>query len=44
VELGKKLTESIIPLVHKPTSAAGQSSSLAGDLSYVEQWRSSGQS
>jgi glucose-6-phosphate isomerase len=39
VELGKKLTESIIPLVQNPASAAGLSSSLAGDLRYVEPWR-----
>ena len=44
VELGKKLTESIIPLVQNPASAAGLSSSLAGDLSYVEQWRARGKS
>jgi len=42
VELGKKLCESIIPLVQNPASAAGISSSLAGDLSYVEQWRTRG--
>jgi len=44
VELGKKLTESIIPLVQNPASAAGLSSSLAGDLSYVEPWRARGKS
>jgi glucose-6-phosphate isomerase len=39
VELGKKLCESIIPLVQKPDSALGVSSSLAGGLAYVKKWR-----
>jgi glucose-6-phosphate isomerase len=39
VELGKKLCESIIPLVQKPESAHGVSSSLAGGLAYVHKWR-----
>jgi len=39
VELGKKLTETIIPLVQKPDSAQGVSSSLAGALAYVKRWR-----
>jgi glucose-6-phosphate isomerase len=39
VELGKTLTESFIPLVQKPESVSGQSSSLMGALGYVKQWR-----
>jgi glucose-6-phosphate isomerase len=39
VELGKKLCETIIPLVQNPHSAQGVSSSLAGALRYVAQWR-----
>jgi glucose-6-phosphate isomerase len=39
VELGKKLCEGIIPLVEKPESARGQSSSLTGALGWVERWR-----
>ncbi len=39
VELGKKLCESIIPLVQKPESAHNVSSSLAGGLAYVKKWR-----
>jgi glucose-6-phosphate isomerase len=39
VELGKKLCESIIPLVQAPQSAKGVSSSLAGALAYVTKWR-----
>jgi glucose-6-phosphate isomerase len=39
VELGKTLTESFIPLVQKPESVSGQSSSLMGALGYVRQWR-----
>jgi glucose-6-phosphate isomerase len=39
VELGKKLCETIIPLVQKPESAQGVSSSLAGGLGYVKKWR-----
>ena len=39
VELGKKLCESIIPLVQKPESAQGVSSSLAGGLGCVKKWR-----
>jgi glucose-6-phosphate isomerase len=39
VELGKKLCESIIPLVQNPDSAHGVSSSLAGGLAYVKKWR-----
>jgi glucose-6-phosphate isomerase len=39
VELGKKLCEGIIPLVQKPDSARGVSSSLAGGLAYVRKWR-----
>ena len=44
VELGKKLFESIIPLVQSPSSAQGISSSLAGALKCVEKWRALGQS
>jgi glucose-6-phosphate isomerase len=39
VELGKKLTQTIIPLVENPERAHGVSSSLAGALGYVKQWR-----
>jgi glucose-6-phosphate isomerase len=39
VELGKKLTETIVPLVEKPDSAQGASSSLKGALAYVKKWR-----
>jgi glucose-6-phosphate isomerase len=39
VELGKTLTESFIPLVQKPDSVTGQSSSLMGALNYVKRWR-----
>ena len=39
VELGKKLTESFIPLVQKPEAATGQSSSLMGALKLVQRWR-----
>jgi glucose-6-phosphate isomerase len=39
VELGKTLTESFIPLVQKPESVSGQSSSLMGALGYVKRWR-----
>jgi glucose-6-phosphate isomerase len=39
VELGKTLCESFIPLVQKPESVTGQSSSLMGALSYVQRWR-----
>jgi hypothetical protein len=39
VELGKTLTESFIPLVQKPESASGLSSSLMGALGYVSRWR-----
>ncbi len=39
VELGKKLCESIIPLVQDPDRAQGVSSSLAGGLAYVRKWR-----
>jgi glucose-6-phosphate isomerase len=39
VELGKTLLESFIPLVQKPESVTGQSSSLMGALSYVKRWR-----
>jgi glucose-6-phosphate isomerase len=39
VELGKTLCESFIPLVQKPESVTGQSSSLMGALSYVRRWR-----
>jgi glucose-6-phosphate isomerase len=39
VELGKTLTESFIPLVQKPGSASGLSSSLMGALGYVSRWR-----
>jgi glucose-6-phosphate isomerase len=39
VELGKKMCEAYIPLVEKPDSAKGASSSLAGGLSYVKKWR-----
>jgi glucose-6-phosphate isomerase len=44
VELGKKLFESIIPLVQSPSSAQGISSSLAGARKCVEKWRALGQS
>jgi glucose-6-phosphate isomerase len=39
VELGKTLCESFIPLVQKPESVTGQSSSLMGALGYVKRWR-----
>jgi glucose-6-phosphate isomerase len=39
VELGKKMTETIIPLVQKPESGHGLSSSLVGALGYVQKWR-----
>jgi glucose-6-phosphate isomerase len=39
VELGKTLTESFIPLVQKPESVSGQSSSLTGALGYVKRLR-----
>jgi len=39
VELGKKLTESFIPLVQKPEAASGQSSSLMGALKLIQRWR-----
>jgi glucose-6-phosphate isomerase len=39
VELGKTLCESFIPLVQKPESVSGQSSSLMGALSYIKRWR-----
>ncbi|HXR20096.1 MAG TPA: glucose-6-phosphate isomerase [Steroidobacteraceae bacterium] len=39
VELGKKLCESIIPLVQNPESAHGVSSSLSGALAVVKKWR-----
>ena len=39
VELGKKLTQTIIPLVENPERAREVSSSLAGALAYVKQWR-----
>jgi glucose-6-phosphate isomerase len=39
VELGKTLCESFIPLVQKPESVSGQSSSLMGALNYVKRWR-----
>jgi glucose-6-phosphate isomerase len=39
VELGKKMCEAYIPLVEKPPSGQGLSSSLAGGLSYVAKWR-----
>jgi glucose-6-phosphate isomerase len=39
VELGKKLCEALIPLVQKPDSARGVSSSLAGALAMVKKWR-----
>ncbi len=39
VELGKTLCERFIPLVQKPESVTGQSSSLMGALSYVRRWR-----
>ena len=35
VELGKKLCESIIPLVREPAAASGQTSSLMGALRYI---------
>jgi glucose-6-phosphate isomerase len=40
VELGKTLCETIIPMVQKPQTVTGQSSSLMGALSYVTRWRS----
>jgi len=39
VELGKKLCEALIPLVQKPESAKGVSSSLAGALAILKKWR-----
>jgi glucose-6-phosphate isomerase len=39
VELGKKMCEAYIPLVEKPRSGQGLSSSLAGGLGYVDRWR-----
>jgi glucose-6-phosphate isomerase len=39
VELGKKLTQTIIPLVENPDRAQDVSSSLAGALACVKQWR-----
>jgi glucose-6-phosphate isomerase len=39
VELGKKMCEAYIPLVEKPRSGQGLSSSLVGGLGYVERWR-----
>jgi glucose-6-phosphate isomerase len=39
VELGKKLTQTIIPLVENPDRAHGVSSSLGGALAYVKKWR-----
>ena len=39
VELGKTMCESFIPLVQKPETATGQSSSLMGALGYVKRWR-----
>ena len=35
VELGKKLCESIVPLVQRPESASGVSSSLRGALDFI---------
>jgi glucose-6-phosphate isomerase len=39
VELGKKLTSTIIPLVEHPDRAKGVSSSLSGALDYIKKWR-----
>jgi glucose-6-phosphate isomerase len=39
VELGKTLMESFIPMVQKPESVGGQSSSLMGALNYIRRWR-----
>ncbi|HEY3809766.1 MAG TPA: glucose-6-phosphate isomerase [Steroidobacteraceae bacterium] len=39
VELGKKLTSTIIPLVEHPERAQGISSSLGGALTYIKKWR-----
>jgi len=39
VELGKKLTQTIIPLVENPDRAQGVSSSLGGALAYIKKWR-----
>jgi len=39
VELGKKLTQTIIPLVEHPERAEDVSSSLAGALGCVKRWR-----
>ena len=39
VELGKKLTQTIIPLVENPDRAQGVSSSLGGALAYLRKWR-----
>ncbi len=36
VELGKKLCETIVPLVQNPGAAAGQTSSLMGALGFIE--------
>ena len=41
VELGKKLCETLIPLVRDPSLAASASASVKGLLSYVEEWRDS---
>jgi glucose-6-phosphate isomerase len=41
VELGKKMCESIVPLVREPDKARGVSSSLRGALEAVAQWRES---
>ena len=39
VELGKKLCDSIVPLVQRPESASGVSSSLRGALDYIAKQR-----
>jgi glucose-6-phosphate isomerase len=42
VELGKKMCEAIVPLVHEPEQARGVTSSLRGALGAVAQWRRAG--
>jgi glucose-6-phosphate isomerase len=39
VELGKKMCESIVPLVREPEKARGVTSCLRGALEAVAQWR-----
>ncbi len=39
VELGKKLAESLVPLVETPTRASDVSPGVKGALGRIEQWR-----